>query len=62
MRKPSIYAAHEARMWIVQVIVPVTIGIICVWKYTDIPERVGRKYHNIKQGFKKRFSKKEKKI
>lgn len=61
MKKPSIYEAHEARMWLVQVIVPVTIGIICVWKYTDIPEKVGRKMTDVKNGVKKIFKKEKKK-
>ena len=61
MKKPSVYAAHEARMWLVQVIVPVTLGVIFVWKYTDIPEKVGRKCHSLKQGIKNKFKKKEKK-
>lgn len=37
------YKMHEARMWIVQVIIPATIAAGYVYLYTDIPDKLKAK-------------------
>lgn len=53
MKYKHLYATHELRMWIVQVIIPGTIMGFTIWNNPDARYAIKRTANNIKYKFKK---------
>lgn len=54
----SVYKMHEVRMWIVQVVVPLTLVVGYVATQTDIPDRIKQKKEQIKLKLKTKKARK----
>lgn len=57
MKYKHIEAAHEARMWIVQVIIPAAIGTAMLVSNPVVRQWVADKKHNIQEKVKSKFHK-----
>lgn len=57
MKTKNIMAAHEARMWIAQVIVPGVIGMVTLASNPQVREYVNVKKCEIKNKFNAKFHK-----
>ena len=54
----KVYAAHETRMWIRDVIIPGTFASVII-SQTEFGRKVGAKIKNVGQKIKSKFQKKE---
>lgn len=57
MKYKHLYAAHEARMWLGQVIIPTVVTVGMVMADPQKREWVCDKAANAKQAFKRKFNK-----